>query len=235
MDLTQRTVVKLGQGVRPRAISSDGSLVLACGDPPRCDRRLLLPVRSGVPRVLARGGVQRFFYPHFTDGDRKVVFMGERDGTSESQVWLQALDGEPRAITPPGVGNSLTGVSPDGRWLAAFDDQGDVVLVPAAGDGSVVEVPGTRHGEPVGWLQDGRLVVWQNQGQEYVDRFIDDVVLHLLNVRTGKRQPWKVIHPAARDGFAGFNTVRVHPSGAYVYTAYLDPGDLVIVDGLAAR
>ena len=95
------------------------------------------------------------------------------------------------------------------------------------GEGRIATMPGFNAGDSiVGWAGNGRehfVISWSvNSGR------VDS-----LDVRTGRRIPFRTIGLSDPAGLAGATRVHVSPDGgAYVYSAIRDLNTLIVVDGL---
>ena len=119
-------------------------------------------------------------------------------------------DGAPEALTPDGV--RALSVSPDGQRVAALDPQHGVSLWPVDG-GPPQYVAGSKPGDrPVAWTADGRALWVYHRGE--VPTQVD-----LLEIASGRRQPWKRLVPPDPAGMYSIDQFRVTPSGhAYFYS-----------------
>ena len=148
--------IKLGPGYGS-AISPDGKWVLAIvpfgSGTDTVPQLALLPVGRGTQRSLTRDAIAHYSADWFPDG-RRIMFVGSKPGHGV-QSWMQDLNGgAPEPITPEGI--SGTQVSPDGKLLAAVDEDGTIWIYTVKGDKPEL-LKGTERGDiPVGWDQDSK-------------------------------------------------------------------------------
>jgi Tol biopolymer transport system component len=226
--------VRLGEGWA-YSLSPDGKWAISgLKGPSRC---LLLPTGPGEARPLPVGNLECEHASWFPDGKRLLV-AGQEPGRP-FRLFAQDLDGrERRAITPEGLAVSSFGsigllnyfgsdVSPDGKLIAAKGAQGSLVLFPVEG-GEPRPVPGARPDEVLaGWGADSRSV--------YVYPLEGDLPVRIdtIDLRSGRRQPFKEITPPDLHAFGGIQSVLVTPGGksyAYQYGQYLCI--LYVIEGL---
>jgi Tol biopolymer transport system component len=225
--------VRLGEG-RALSLSPDGKWALSgLRGPSRC---LLLPTGPGEARPLPTGSLECEHASWFPDGKRLLV-AGKEPGRS-FRLFAQDLDGrERRAITPEGLPVNYFGtlavnyfgseISPDGKLIAAKDTQGHFMLFPVEG-GEPKPVPAIKpHEVLAGWGADSRSV--------YVYPLEGDLPVRIdtIDLRSGRRQPFKEITPPDSQAFGGIENVVVTPGGkayAYQYGQYLCI--LYVIEGL---
>jgi hypothetical protein len=146
--------MKLGPGYGS-AISPDGKWVLAIAPFGRgtnaVPQLVLLPVGQGAQRSLTQDEIAHYSAGWFPDG-RQIVFIGSKPSHAV-QSWIQDVNrGVPEPITPEGVRG--TQISPDGRFLAAVDEQGTIWIYTIKGDKPAL-LKGAKKGDvPVGWGKD---------------------------------------------------------------------------------
>jgi Tol biopolymer transport system component len=226
--------VRLGEGWA-YSLSPDGKWAISgLKGPSRC---LLLPTGPGEARPLPVGNLECEHASWFPDGKRLLV-AGQEPG-HPFRLFAQDLDGrERRAITPEGLAVSHFGsigrlnyfgsdVSPDGKLIAAKSPQGNLVLFPVEG-GDPRPVPTTKPDEVLaGWGADSQSV--------YVYPLEGDLPVRIdtVDLRSGRRQPFKEITPPDLQAFGGIESVLVAPGGkayAYQYGQYLCI--LYVIEGL---
>jgi Tol biopolymer transport system component len=225
--------VRLGEG-RALSLSPDGKWALSgLRGPSRC---LLLPTGPGEARPLPTGNLECEHASWFPDGKRLLV-AGKEPGRP-FRLFAQNLDGrERRAITPEGLAVNYFGtiavndfgseVSPDGKLIAAKDTQGNFMLFPVEG-GEPRPVPAIKPQEVLaGWGADSRSV--------YVYPLEGDLPVRIdtIDLRTGRRQPFKEITPPDSQAFGGIEKIVVTPGGkAYAYQYGQYPCILYVIEGL---
>jgi Tol biopolymer transport system component len=223
--------VRLGDGTA-LALSPDGQWALASrGESPAS--LVLLPTGPGEPRPLDLadvhvGGLGNVHFPiaatFFPEGKR--VLVNGFEAGRERRLYVVNLDGgQPRAIGPEGAyfTDAAHGVSPDGKTVAALGPDGNLHLYSAESETAAVSTPVTSaelgRGEAIRWCADGTCVfVIGEKGK--VDR---------LDIRTGRRQPWKNFSAADR---ALSHTLPTPDGKSYVYAYYIYRSDLFLVDGV---
>ncbi len=225
--------VRLGEGTA-LSLSPDGKWATSrLGTPSRCQ---LLPTGPGEARPLPTGNLECDSVSWFPDGKRLLVAANE-PGRS-LRLFVQDLDGrERRAITPEGlavtyfdtlgVNDVREAVSPDGKLIAARDAQGRLMLFPVEG-GEPRAAPGAKPQDVLaGWGADSQSL--------YVYALEADVPVKIdtIDVRSGRRQPFREITPPDAQAFGGIEKVMVTPGGnafAYQYGQYLCI--LYVIEGL---
>jgi serine/threonine protein kinase/dipeptidyl aminopeptidase/acylaminoacyl peptidase len=226
--------VRLGEGWA-YSLSPDGKWAIS--GLKGLSRCLLLPTGPGEARPLPVGNLECKHASWFPDGKRLLV-AGNEPGRP-LRLFAQDLDGrERRAITPEGLDVNQFGsiglmnyfgsdISPDGKLIAAKGAQGTLVLFPVEG-GEPRPVPGTRPDEVLaGWGADSQSVyVYPLEGDP-------PVRIDTIDLRSGRRQPFKEITPPDLQAFGGIQSILVTPGGkayAYQYGQYLCT--LYVIEGL---
>jgi Tol biopolymer transport system component len=217
--------IRLGDG-KGLALSPDGRSVLAVLDPEGAEgsRLVLLPTGAGEPRTLELGPIVSILGGRFFPDGKSVVFWGAEAGKSR-RLWVSDLaGGEPRPISPEGMGNA-SAVRPDGRAVAAsFDRQ--IRLFPVEG-GEPRVIPGQEAGDlPVCWDDDGRSL--------YVYHPTDvSLKVYRVDVESGRRELWKSIDPTDTAGANRIGNLLMAPAaGSYTYGVQRSFSDLYVVEGL---
>jgi Tol biopolymer transport system component len=221
--------VHLGEG-EPRSLSPDGKWAVSffSGHPSRC---LLLPTGAGEPRPLAAGNLDCSGASWFPDGTQLLV-AGREPGRPWRLFVQDAGSNALRPLTPEGFGlvESSLGASPDGRLVLATEtSSGTLVLFPAAG-GEPRKVLGLGPQETAaGWGADSQsLYVLPSTTQADPPLRIDK-----LDLRTGRREPFRSITPPELTLATWVRSVRVTPDGkAYAYTYCRFPCILYVIEGL---
>jgi serine/threonine protein kinase/Tol biopolymer transport system component len=225
--------VRLGEGTA-YSLSPDGKWAISgLRGPSRC---LLLPTGPGEARPLPVGNLACENASWFPDGKRLLI-AGEEPGRP-FRLFAQDLDGgERRAITPEGlvvnqidsIGLNFFGgeVSPDGKLIVGKGPQGNLVLFPVEG-GEARSVPATKPDEVLaGWGADSQSV--------YVYPLEGDLPVRIdtINLRSGRRRPFKEITPPDPNASGGIEKVVVTPGGkAYAYQYGQYPCILFVIEGL---
>jgi hypothetical protein len=142
-------------------------------------------------------------------------------------LYLKNLEqGSLRPLTPEGVG--AWAVSPEGSTVAARGPEPGIRLYAVDREDSR-ELPGMSGREtPVGWTTDGLLVRLPGDPEAPPGE------IYLVNVATGRREPWRNILPHDRAGIMSLNSFRITPDGrAHAYTWHRALSSLYVADGLA--
>jgi DNA-binding winged helix-turn-helix (wHTH) protein/DNA-binding beta-propeller fold protein YncE len=206
--------VKLGEGYGS-AISPDGQWALAIApfeqgaDP--APQLVLLPAGKGTKRVLTQGQSAHYAGGWFPDGSR-IVFIGSEPGHA-LRTWAQDLNGgASQPITPEGMVG--TKVSPDGKLLAALDENGSAWICPVGG-GKPELLKGVEKGEaPIGWSKSGQEV--------YVARSDSlPVKVYRVDRTSGRREIVGELAPADPVGvIPDISSVFVTPDGGTLLYSY---------------
>jgi Tol biopolymer transport system component len=218
--------VRLGEG-RPQALSPDGSAVLASVAPIEGLPHLaILPTGTGETKSLSNDRFTEFGGAQWLPDGKRIVFSASEKGGSP-RLYLQDLQaGQPRPISSEGFSlqAGTKTVSPDGRSVVAFSDDGKAILVPIDG------------GDPrpvAGWNPDDRPVQWTADGRFlYVVRRRDmPIKVWQLDPANGDRRLFKEITPA--EPTIGVWHFLITPDGqSYVYGYQRVFSNLYVVEGL---
>ena len=215
--------VRLGEG-SAQALSPDGKWavgVLGISSEPRI---FIYPIGAGDPRTLAHEGIDVQSAAWMPDGKRFVLTASEPG--RGPRIFLRALDGKPRAISPEGYRAFGRAVSPDGRRVVARGPDQRWYLYPLEG-GEPTPVPGLDSADqPSGWTTDGQSL-WVFRRAELPAR------VSRLDIATGKRELWKELLPADASGVTEVTSPLPTPDGKYyVYTYIRRLSDLYVAEGL---
>jgi eukaryotic-like serine/threonine-protein kinase len=212
-------------------LSPDGHWVARLGMEHYTGRLTLVPTQAGEPRVVSIPKMAPWALAWFGDSQRFVI-SGNEQG-AKLRAWLVDMrGGEPRALTPEGIGCWL--VSPDGRFAACARPEGEgfIYPVPAAGSrpsaaSTARLIPGFRPGDHLRqWSADGRHLFVS-------ERYARPARIHRLDLETGERTLWRELAPANPAGMVGSIDPAITPDGetwAYSVLRYLN--DLYVVEGL---
>jgi Tol biopolymer transport system component len=216
----------IGEGV-PWSLSPDGRWVLAtsAGNPQRV---ALLPTGTGAPRFPAFEGVGGDAGGVFSPDGKTLVLQDNPPG-SAPRLFVASIDGgKPRPLAPkgfhgPGFGDAI---SPDGKFAAVLDPDGNVFLAPTGG-GELKRVEGLEPGEfPIQWSADGRFL-YTHRGGEIPAK------IWRFEIATRRRELFKEFSPADPAGVTSIETILVTPDGrSYAYGYVHNLSDLYVVDGL---
>jgi dipeptidyl aminopeptidase/acylaminoacyl peptidase len=222
--------VRLGYG-QPNAFSPDGSMVVAWRNAPAGRSLVLLPTGAGEPRELPLGTVASFLDVRFLPDGRRLLLSANEEGKPYRLFVAELPDGLPRPITPEGIFTEYSFATPDGSWVAAGADPmaAPYELYPIAG-GEPQPIRGLKAGDiPLRFTADGRRLFVRHQLND--DHTAARIAL--LDLATGRRQPWKVLRPADPSGVIGVGFVYLSSDGqAYVYNYARNFSDLFLVKNL---
>ncbi len=224
---------RLGDGVG-WGLSPDGRWALAASLGKAPQELDLVPTGTGETKRLLPGTVATYDWAcWFPDGQRILIFGNEAE--RPPRLFIQDVRrGEPRALTPEGTRTSRFGssmVTPDGLFVAGVElARADTryVLYPVDG-GAPHPISGIDIGEePMQWSADGRfLFVRATEQFQYLVR------IARLDLRTGRRQPWKELRPADPAGVLDIKWTLLTPDGrSYFYNYDRRLSDLYLAEGL---
>jgi hypothetical protein len=213
--------LRLGDG-DPLALSPDGkwALVLSTDSHKTLG---LFPTGPGTPRVLCRD--VRADWALFVEGGRQVL-LGGMGPDGQFRAYLQDLTGAPPRPWPgKATPEAYCIVSADGAKVALGPMNGKLALFTAAGK-PLGEVGGLQDGDyPIQWHISGHSVFLANLTAL-------PARITLLDLDTGKRQPWKTVGPLDRSGVEQIKNISVTPDGkslAYSFVRVLT-SDLYLTD-----
>ena len=214
--------VRLGEG-NALSISPDGKHVFASLHPTG-DRQLFsYPTGPGESRAYPFPGLQVGAAALLPDGRR--FLMVAREPGHRGRVYLVDAEGrQPKALTPEGTG--FFRVVDDRRFIGALAD-GRPALIPL-GEGEPVPVRGVGPTDPI-------VGVAAREGWIYVVRGGRELPTHivLVEMATGREEPWRDIMPADPTGIVGLFGIRISPDGrSYAYSYGRTLSDLYVVDGV---
>ncbi len=181
--------VRLGVGTP--AISPDGKWVLLGSNHNSPKRPLQLqPLGPGQPRDLPTPGLEAFDRIGWSDDSLQIVYEAQTS-QGDWNVYTQLVASGPPVLVVPHARNSYPALSPDKKTVALRRESGGISLCPAAG-GQAVTLKGASDSEyPVRFASGGKsLLVAELTGHE--------LVLTLVDVASGHREPWKRISSEAR-------------------------------------
>ncbi len=214
--------VLLGKA-RSMSLSPDGRRVLAqsSADPPEL---LILPTGAGAPKTVPIKGIVLQWAVWMPDGRRAVV-RGSEGGRGVRLYLVDTETGEKRAISPEGVSQFGSGVSPDGKLVGAIAPDRRILLYPTDG-GEPKSVPGIEPEETfIRWTADGRAI--------YVSDYRrTPVTVYRLDLATGRREPLRSFAPSDPAGVLNLGPVLLSADGrSYVYSYRRILDDLFVVVG----
>ncbi len=223
--------MRLGDGMA-LDLSPDGRWALAIQQQQPL-RLVLWPTGAGEPLVLAQAGLIYQGRGKFLPDGQRVVFSAH--AANEPARWyIQGLaDAAPRPLLAPGI--DVHAVSPDGRWLAAIENQPDgslraASLYPLDG-GPPRPLPGLRADEsPIQLGADGRSVYVHSSPEKNGEPH----AIHQIDLETGARQLWRTLQPSDSIGPSRINLIAVSRDGsAAAYSFRTQLSELYLVDGLS--
>ncbi len=225
-------LVRLGAGV-PNSLSPDGRSVVVWKESKEGigTAMAILPTGAGEPRDVPRGSIRSYLDVRFLpDGRRLLLSASEQD--RPRRLFVQDLpDGLPKAITPEGVFTEYAFTTPDGAWVAAGSDYdaAPYLLYPLAG-GEPRPIRGLERGDqPIRFSPDGEHLILRYGFAADNTR----ARMALLDLETGRKQPWKTLGPSDPAGVRFLDLVYPTPDGrAYVYQYLRTLSDLYLVEGL---
>ena len=209
--------VPLGQG--KAVVSPDGNSVLAWNSK---DRNLTLePIGAGESKVLPTPGLILFDDAVWSDDGRQIAYEVQTQA-HDWNVYTQPVGGGPPLLVKSGGRDAHPVLSPDGAVVALTDPARGIFLYPRDGAPPAAVKGALATERPIRFADGGkRLLVAEPTGHE--------LVLTLLDLATGHREPWKRLATEARQ----LDLMVVTPD--LKYYAYQSPrfsSDLYLVDGL---
>jgi eukaryotic-like serine/threonine-protein kinase len=216
--------IRLGAGSAMR-FSPDGKWVLGISEIVKKPQLVLHPVGAGESRVLPSGDLRIQYAMWLPDG-RRILFSANEPGHGV-RLYVQGIeDTKPRAISPEGYRAFDRCISPDGKVVAVSGPDQRHYLYPVEG-GEPSAIPGLVSGDvPVSWSADGRSLLISRRGEVPLQVF-------WLDVRTGRKEPWRELMPPDPTGVTTISRVATTPDGkSYAYSYIRSLADLYVVDGL---
>ena len=215
--------VRIGEG-NGLALSTDGRWALA-GQDMQHGELALMPTGPGEPRMLSKSNLNIQAATFFPDGAR-ILISGNEPGRG-SRLFVQDIQGgQPRAISPEGVGNPFPSVAPDGKSVVATGPDARVAVYPTE-PGEPRPVPGLEPDDiPLSWSREGNSIfVYRPSGPL--------LRVELVDVRTGRRTVWKEIRPPDPSGVDQVGPIMIAPDeSSYVYSYRRSLDDLFLATGL---
>jgi Tol biopolymer transport system component len=212
--------IRLGDGGFG-ALSPDGELVVSrVGSPPKL---MLLPTGVGEPRQLTDDKIDRFNIAWLPD-NKSIIYSSLEPGHGVRTYLLDTQGGETRALTPEGTSGFR--VTPDGKMVLARDKDRQLWLYPiAAGQPQKVNFNLSADELVLGFSADGKNLLTATRGVPFKTALVD--------LATGRHQPWKEIAPADLAGAQGIPSIKFSADGkSYAYSTLRVLSDLYVVDGL---
>ncbi len=216
---------RIGEGVAG-AISPDGKWVIT--KPAKGGQLSLVPTGAGEPKVLTHDGVSYGAVRFFPDGKHLLAF-GIEAGHAGRSYLIDIASGDSKPITPEGVTTGL--ISPDGKSLMARAADGKRGIWPLDGSG-LQPIQGIDANDSIiAWAPDGETVYVVPSRRGAVA--IRSVKVFRVNIKTGKKDPWKTFGEETGAGVSSVGFPRLSSDGtayAYVYTRILS--EAYVVKGL---
>jgi hypothetical protein len=205
------------------ALSADGSraLVVSVAAPQTVT---IVPTGTGIPQELDLGKIESVVWAGWHPDGRPVLSIVRPGGTPVAYA-LTPGGRDPVAILPPEL--RLRGsnqISPDGSRVVATDST-DRIVVCTLSSRAYQPIPGVSTTDRViGWAADGAslFVTSSEPGAMQVDR---------VNVSTGRRTPWKTVHPA-HAAVTGLRRIIASTDGQLAYTYSNHRSELYLIQGL---
>ena len=215
--------VRVSQG-KPWALSPDGQWALVGPVAPFTALRLV-PTGPGQARDLPPNGFDAVLGAAFFPDGKRVLLCG-REPNKQPRIFV--LDLGNGSLTPLWKEGVLGGTppSPDGKLMAAVDEQG-VWIVPLDGSPPRKLEHFPEHHQPIQWTSDGKSLVVRHEDS----RHPVPAQLLLLDVATGTLKPWRTVYPPAPATEIGGVFVTADLAH-YVYGYPLVLDDLELVEGL---
>ena len=222
--------LRIGEGYESAHLSPDGRSVLAVSsEAPR--NPVLIPVGAGDMRRIETTECERVKW--FPAGDRILCELPDDSKGSMRLLVIDVASGTTTEVPIAKEAADFAGyglLSPDGAFVAGPSRSGDILILPLAGGASRRIAAATtgldRGAGPAGWAADGQhLFVYRGGAVPNPVR--------LLDLATGRAQPWKDLTLQDLAGVARIEPVRVAPDGrswAYGYVRVLS--NLYVVEGL---
>ena len=230
-----RPPVQLGIGT-PASLSPDGQSVLGLSTPgPGAGTGPVLqviPTGAGEARTLPAGSITTQLDAFWLADGRRIVIKGNEKDRPQ-RLFLQDVEGGlPRPFTPEAVISDHPTIAPGGEGVVAGEmgPRARYKLYPIAG-GEPHDLPGLREGDiPLRYDRDGHFLFVREPTPGEPTR----ALVVRLDVRTGRREPWKDLHPADPAGVTEILPwIRLSADGrvhAYSYERTLS--NLYVVSGL---
>jgi eukaryotic-like serine/threonine-protein kinase len=220
-------------GSPPVRLSEGGCAVLSPdGDRVICERVdepnqfYLVPTKAGETTQLSHGTIRHIGAKWFPEGKR-ILFLGVEAGHGARLYVEDLAGGQPRAITPEGIGQYAFALSPDrSQVAAAIGPDSKLFLFPVA-VGDPHPITSLQPGDwPIAWSEDGRSLYTYHFGEL-------PARIYRTELATGNKTLWKQLMPPEPSGVGIVFPILLTPDGkSYAYGFVRTFSDLYIVDGL---
>jgi dipeptidyl aminopeptidase/acylaminoacyl peptidase len=209
------------------SLSPDARWVLSIRGSPA--ELLLTPTGPGSPRTIKTDLSRVLGSDFFADGKRLLLAASRGDAPMRSYV-IDLATGASRAVTPEGVLQSA--ISPDGRWIAAFDEQKRIALYPVEGGEQPRLAPGPPEEKSLGfdlllngWTSDERAVY-------LVEDLGTSNRIFRRDLATGKREVFAEVGPTDPAGVFSVHALVTPDGNTRICTTLRALGTLQLVEGL---
>ena len=218
--------VRIGDG-HAYHLSADGKWIAGYQIQPDGVRKfVILPTGPGEAIDVDVPGI-KYAAAYGFIGDDQYLITGLSAGKKwQSFLWDKA-HGSVRPISPEGIPDTLAYyLSPDRKQVLMLSPTRTWTVYRVDG-GPAQEVRGLEPLEaPLGWRSDNRSIYVRPSRES-----ADTIPVSILEIATGKRAPWKVIHPA--QPVVEIHDLAINPEGnAYAYSYVLIQSDLYVARGL---
>jgi len=215
--------VRLRDG-RSLALSPDGRWAVCISGNNPSPYLELVPTGAGDVKRLPDHGLGYTGARWLPDGQRLIVSASEAGRRTRLYV-LSTAQGQPTAVTPEGIGSWV--VSPEGGMIAATGPGAGMHLYPVDG-GERQDVKGlTGNEEPVGWINDGLLVMRPDDPTALGE-------VYKIDTRSGRVESWRNVLPRDPAGVMVFVSFQVTPDGkSQAYTWHRALSSLYVAEGLS--
>jgi eukaryotic-like serine/threonine-protein kinase len=213
--------IRLGDGVAQK-FSADGRSALALRLTSPLPQVFLYPIGPGETRQLTNDGLTHNRVDWMPDG-RHFVFIGHEPNHS-NRLYIQAMNGgKPQPFTAEGVGRRTLLVSPDGTNVCTNDTDGKIAIFSLSGERRFVLPELGPSDVPITFTPDGKsLLYFQRIATMRPNVF-------KIDLQTHKIETWREI-PAPIAPYGVQALLFSRDGKSYVYGAFLDSGDLYLLD-----
>jgi eukaryotic-like serine/threonine-protein kinase len=217
--------VQIGEGVA-MDMSADWKWVLTLTDK---GKLILLPAGAGKQKDITYEALNYSWAAWFPDGKKILFSAGESE--RPHRLYIQELLGTtPIPITEEGAAHfdvfMTSRISPDGKFVTGWNSDRNLTIFSLDGSKQeqVLDVAAGHNG--ICWSSDGNFLYISH-------RTGIPAVIYRLDLKTGKKEIWKEIHPDDPAGIHGISPIVMTPdlkSIVYSYRRILS--DLYLVEGL---
>jgi Tol biopolymer transport system component len=213
--------VRLGGGAFP-VLSPDGKWVAALNNQSP-EQLELLPVGAGQPRQITHDSLDRSRVGWLPNG-KALLYTASEPNHPQRTYMLNLEDEKSQPITPEGVVGLL--VSPDSKYLLAFDSERKRWLYPLeGGDRQPVAAAISNTDLMIEWEPDGKSLLVAERG--------NPLVVSRVYLNSDKRERVRSFAPSDAAGIVTVGGVRFSADRkSYAYTYFRILSDLYVVDGL---